>query len=144
MGLKGLALTLLFLTITSFRCLFVEVTTFDLSYKVYKKEIKYDIEPNVNLLYCENELGKFKIDVSTETYRNHKVNDYIRYNEPFTSYEMYRYAVDEKTEEKVVNAVNGIEKTLLKYTILQIVACFMSFGGIIFLSPVLAQIITKS
>ena len=143
MGLKGLALTLLFITIASFRYMFIDTTTFDLSYKIYKKEIKYDTNPNIHFLYCKNELGNFKIDVSDETYKNHKVNDNIRYSKPFTSHEIYRYAVDEKSEKNVVNAVNGFEKILIQYVPLQMLLFIFSFMGLIFLMPILSRILNE-
>ena len=99
---KGIIITNLFAIICCIKFILIDLTTFDLSYTVYNRE--RDIQTNTYILYCKNDLGKFKIDVNEKTYNNKPYGSIVRYDKPFSSYEMYMFATDRETEQNVLNS----------------------------------------
>lgn len=128
---KGIIISNLFAIICCIKFILIDLTTFDLSYTVYNRE--RDIQTNTYILYCKNDLGKFKIDVNENTYNNKPYGSIVRYDKPFSSYEMYMFAEDRETEQNVLKSLsNTIERITvtvpilvpLSFVIILVCTCF--------------------
>ena len=133
---RGLVLTIFFIGSLCFSMFFIEQTKFDLSYRVInrEREMKYkDSKGNMEYYYylhCNNDLGTFKIDVDKSTYDSKSYGSYVRFTKPFTSSEMLRYAVNDKTEKNVIDAcTNDTEKFLIRNTLLSLLMLFGCFAS---------------
>ncbi len=114
---KGIIITNLFAIICCVKFILIDLTTFDLSYTVYNRE--RDIQTNTYILYCKNDLGNFKIDVNENTYNNKPYGSIVRYDKPFSSYEMYMFATDGETEQNVLKSLSStIERITVTIPIL--------------------------
>lgn len=114
---KGIIITNLFAIICCIKFILIDLTTFDLSYTVYNRE--RDIQTNTYILYCKNDLGNFKIDVNENTYNNKPYGSIVRYDKPFSSYEMYMFATDGETEQNVLKSLSStIERITVTIPIL--------------------------
>ena len=100
---KGIIISNLFAIICCIKFILIDLTTFDLSYTVYNRE--RDIQTNTYILYCKNDLGNFKIDVNENTYNNKPYGSIVRYDKPFSSYEMYMFAEDRETRQNVLKSL---------------------------------------
>ena len=128
---KGIIISNLFAIICCIKFILIDLTTFDLSYTVYNRE--RDIQTNTYILYCKNDLGKFKIDVNENTYNNKPYGSIVRYDKPFSSYEMFLFAEDRETEQNVLKSLsNTIERITvtapilvpLSFVIILVCGCF--------------------
>lgn len=128
---KGVIITNLFAIICCIKFILIDLTTFDLSYTVYNRE--RDIQTNTYILYCKNDLGNFKIDVNEKTYNNKPYGSIVRYDKPFSSYEMYMFATDRETEQNVLKSLSStIERITvtipilvpLSFVIILVCSCF--------------------
>ena len=114
---KGIIISNLFVIICCIKFILIDLTTFDLSYIVYDRESH--IKLNTYILYCKNDLGKFKIDVNENTYNNKPYGSIVRFDKPFSSYEMYMFAEDRETEQNVLKSLsNTIERITVTVPIL--------------------------
>lgn len=114
---KGLIISNLFVIICCIKFILIDLTTFDLSYTVYNRE--RDIQTNTYILYCKNDLGKFKIDVTENTYNNKPYGSIVRYDKPFTSHEMHMFAEDRETRQNVLKSLpTNIERLTVAVPIL--------------------------
>lgn len=114
---KGLIISNLFVIICCIKFILIDLTTFDLSYTVYNRE--RDIQTNTYILYCKNDLGKFKIDVTENTYNNKPYGSIVRYDKPFTSHEMHMFAEDRETRQNVLKSLpTNIERLTVAVSIL--------------------------
>ena len=114
---KGIIITNLFAIICCIKFILIDLTTFDLSYTVYDRE--RDIQTNTYILYCKNDLGKFKIDVTENTYNNKPYGSIVRYDKPFTSHEMHMFAEDRETRQNVLKSLpTNIERLTVAVPIL--------------------------
>ena len=129
---KGLIISNLFVIICCIKFILIDLTTFDLSYTVYNRE--RDIQTNTYILYCKNDLGKFKIDVTENTYNNKPYGSIVRYDKPFTSHEMHMFAEDRETRQNVLKSLpTNIERLTvavpilvpLSFTIILMCICFI-------------------
>ena len=129
---KGIIITNLFAIICCIKFILIDLTTFDLSYTVYNRE--RDIQTNTYILYCKNDLGKFKIDVTENTYNNKPYGSIVRYDKPFTSHEMHMFAEDRETRQNVLKSLpTNIERLTvavpilvpLSFTIILMCICFI-------------------
>ena len=129
---KGIIITNLFAIICCIKFILIDLTTFDLSYTVYDRE--RDIQTNTYILYCKNDLGKFKIDVNENTYNNKPYGSIVRYDKPFTSHEMHMFAEDRETRQNVLKSLpTNIERLTvavpilvpLSFTIILMCICFI-------------------
>ena len=84
-----------------------------LTYKIYDKKVEYLNNEHNNAfyyLYCyESDYGNFKIDVDENTFRNKKVNDYIKFQNGLSRNEMLKASIykSTKTREKIAKNVNN-------------------------------------
>jgi hypothetical protein len=65
-------------------------------------------------LYCnETDFGKFKICVEENTYKNKKVNEYVKFQDGLTRRELMRASID-KSEKSKQRILQGVESKFCK------------------------------
>lgn len=104
------------------------------SYKIisHRKEINLDKKGYDFFLKCESEIGLYEIDVSEKTYYNNRDGDVIKFDNKFKVYELYKYALNEKTRRNVLSLIQDEKIKFVVKNKINVCILFCFVFGVIF------------
>lgn len=91
-----------------------------LTYKIYHKNTDWIRNSNgeietVYYLSCKNEYGVFKINVTEETFKSKKINDYISFEGGISKTSLaHSYNLNDETKENISKTCDGLSRMFLK------------------------------